>query len=54
MSGDFEVEPRDASTSTIRIRFTFTARGGWLAQALHGVTFCRAVFVHLRPARMPM
>lgn len=39
MRGDFEVDPEGPSSSTIRILFTFTARGGWLTETLLALTF---------------
>jgi hypothetical protein len=39
MRGDFEVDQVDDAHSSIRIRFSFTARGGWIAEALLGLTF---------------
>lgn len=39
MRGDFEVEPLDSSRSIVRIRFTFTARGGWATELLLAVVF---------------
>jgi hypothetical protein len=39
MRGDFEVDPLDLSRSIIRIRFTFTARGGWATELLLAVVF---------------
>lgn len=39
MRGDFEVDPVDDGHSTIRIRFTFSARGGWITELLLGLTF---------------
>lgn len=39
MRGDFEVDPDGSSRSTIRIRFTFTARGGWLWETMLGAIF---------------
>jgi hypothetical protein len=39
MRGDFEVDEEDDARSTIRIRFTFSARGGWITEVLLGLTF---------------